>query len=97
MLVGLKEQYYVALKRHLPTDVGITVPATGSSLWLELPRGIQARTLFTNALDAGIAIAPGDIFAVEGLEHAVRLSFARPYDERITWALATLGQLIAKL
>lgn len=47
----------------------------GLSLWIELPRSVDAMELYRNARREGIAIAPGPIFGPsESLRHALRLS-----------------------
>jgi DNA-binding transcriptional MocR family regulator len=66
-----------ALRERLPSWE-FRVPAGGLCLWCRLPAP-AASSLVAAAERAGVAIAPGPIFGVDGgLERFVRIPFARP-------------------
>lgn len=71
-----------ALRERLP-EWEFRVPAGGLCLWCRLPVP-AASSLVAAAEHAGLAIAPGPIFGVDGgLERFVRIPYARPEAELV--------------
>lgn len=71
-----------ALGERLP-EWEFRVPAGGLCLWCRLPVP-AASSLIAAAEHAGLAIAPGPIFGVDGgLERFVRIPYARPEAELV--------------
>jgi len=67
-------------------------------LWLELPDGVCAEKLFDDAIEAGISIAPGEIFSpANRYSNFVRLSFGHPWSESTEGAVRWLGQRVSQL
>ncbi|NOG50341.1 MAG: hypothetical protein HND48_13620 [Chloroflexi bacterium] len=67
----------------------------GFYVWLRLPEQVNAVTLFTEALQRGIAVAPSHVFYPDGLhENAVRLSFARYNADTLRYAAKRLADLV---
>jgi DNA-binding transcriptional MocR family regulator len=63
-------------------------------MWVELPQPINTLTLFFDALEHGIAIAPGCLFSVrDRYSHCLRMSAGMPWNEDVERALQTLGNL----
>lgn len=84
--------------RHFPATTRTSHPVGGSVLWIELPGGVNSETLFDRAIDAGISIAPGNIFAPGGrYGNFIRLSFGHPWTDQIENAIAWLGNEVQKL
>jgi GntR family transcriptional regulator/MocR family aminotransferase len=82
-----------ALARHLPAARFVR-PAGGTSLWLELPPGLDAEALAAAARRDGIALASGDaFFHDEGGGRHLSLCFAALAPGAITEAVARLGGL----
>lgn len=78
--------------RAFPEGTRVTRPRGGFLLWVELPVGTSGLALFHAAREAGISIAPGNIFTLaSGLDRFVRLNGAAAGD--VDQAIATLGQL----
>jgi DNA-binding transcriptional MocR family regulator len=64
---------------------------------VELPQGINSRRLFDQALEDGISLMPGTVFAArERYRNFIRLSFGHPWGEDMDSGLARLGALIAQ-
>jgi DNA-binding transcriptional MocR family regulator len=79
-----------------PEGTKVTRPMGGFVLWLELPRPLKSRELFSAALNKGICFAPGDVFSAGGrFRNCLRLSCGHPWDARIENGLMTLGALAA--
>ena len=86
-----------AIGRYFPEGTRVTRPRGGFVLWVEMPEMIDALRLYERAKKAGISIAPGQIFSVEGKFHnCIRLN-AAVWDAAVEQAIATLGQLAGEL
>ena len=82
-----------AVGRYFPAGTRMTRPLGGFILWVEMPEGIDAISLFHQALERGIGIAPGPLFSLtEKYRNFIRLSAAY-WDEHIERGLMTLGEL----
>ena len=69
-----------ALREHLP-DWRFRLPNGGLSLWLQLPHGSATR-LAADAEHAGVHLAPGPVFSVEGgLDQWLRIPYARSAEQ----------------
>ncbi|KFL35600.1 PLP-dependent aminotransferase family protein [Arenimonas donghaensis] len=82
---GLRQQrdaLATALARELP-DWRFRLPSGGLSLWVRLPRASATR-LASELEHAGLYLAPGPVFAVEGgQDEWLRLPYTRPADELV--------------
>lgn len=88
-------KFVEALERYFPQGTHLTVPQGGYFLWVKLPDGINALTLYRQALKSGISIAPGPIFsAQQRFQGFIRLNYGHLWNDKIENALVTLGQLI---
>ncbi|MHC9236093.1 MocR-like pyridoxine biosynthesis transcription factor PdxR [Pseudooceanicola sp. 502str34] len=78
--------------RHLPEFR--RAPSTGgSSVWLELPAGLEAGELVRRAMEKGVLAEPGDSFTdAEGQGRFLRLGISYIEADRIDAGLALLGQ-----
>jgi DNA-binding transcriptional MocR family regulator len=77
-----------------PVGTRVSQPAGGFVLWLELPRPVDTRRLFTQALDKRICFAPGVVFSATGrYTQCLRLSGGYGWDARIERGLRTLGAM----
>ena len=87
------ERMAASIAQHFPKDTRISQPAGGSVLWLELPKGVDAIALFDDAIEAGISIAPGQIFSPSRrYRNFIRLSYGHPWSERFDEAIRWLGE-----
>jgi DNA-binding transcriptional MocR family regulator len=92
------ERMSAMIAEYFPAATRVSRPAGGSVLWLELPKTVSAEQLFDDAIDAGISIAPGQIFTPSRrYRNFVRLSFGHPWGERTEWAIQWLGQRVTLL
>ena len=90
------------VEQHFPAGTRLSRPVGGVVLWIELPAPASAMELYGLALDAGIAIAPGPMFALRrepghDFSHCLRLSCGLPWNEATDQAIARLGRLAAGL
>jgi DNA-binding transcriptional MocR family regulator len=83
---------------HFPAHTRAALPTGGCALWIGLPGGKDSRVLFDQALAAGIHIFPGNVFSA-GPRHydCLRLNAGNPPSERNNYAIARLGEIVAKL
>ncbi len=87
------------LSHVLPEGTRITRPDGGTLLWVQMPDGVDALALHAEALERGIAVAPGPIFSATGTGYpsCIRINTGIPDDERIHQALRTLGEIAQQL
>lgn len=95
------QQLVAGVERSFPAGTRLSRPAGGVALWLELPESVAAMALFEQALAAGIAIAPGPLFALERVPgrdfgHCIRLSCGLNWSAEADAALRRLGELAAR-
>lgn len=92
------ERMSAMVAEHFPDDTRTSKPVGGSVLWLELPQGIDSEALFDDAIEAGISIAPGQIFSpANRYSRFVRLSYGHPWGERTEAAMRWLGKRVTEL
>lgn len=86
-----------AIARYFPSGTRLTRPAGGYILWVELPKKVNALTLFRRALAQGITILPGPLFSAAGhFTSHIRISCGYPWSHDLDRALVTLGMLCEK-
>lgn len=91
---GLVERMIHAVGKYFPVGTRVTRPKGGMLIWVELPKAVDALDLHAQAHEQGISICPGSLFtAGTKYSHCIRLNCAVNWNERIEWALATLGRL----
>jgi 2-aminoadipate transaminase len=87
-----------ALEEHIPAEVTYTRPAGGLFLWVELPRGLDARRLLEGALEELVAFVPGEsFFPCGGHENTLRLNFSAMPEERIIEGIRRLGRVLSSV
>jgi 2-aminoadipate transaminase len=85
-----------SLERHMPQGTRWTEPEGGMFVWVELPRGMSADTLFPLALEKRVAFVPGtSFFAAEPRVEFMRLNFSNRPPEMLEEGMRRLGAVIA--
>lgn len=83
-----------AIEASFPPGTKVSQPAGGFVLWLELPKALDSRALFGQAIAKGICFAPGIVFSASGQHaHCMRLSGGHGWDARIDKGVRMLGAL----
>lgn len=83
-----------AIEASFPAGTRVSRPDGGFVLWVELPKRVDTRALFDDALEAGICFAPGDVFsASRRFRHCLRLSAGHVWNTSIDQGVRTLGAL----
>jgi DNA-binding transcriptional MocR family regulator len=91
------ERMREAIADNFPQGVCLSRPKGGYLLWCELPVGIDALKLFTQAREAGISIAPGPMFSPTGdFRNFIRINCGHPWSASIERAVETLGRFAKK-
>jgi DNA-binding transcriptional MocR family regulator len=86
-----------AVLRHFPPGTRLSQPQGGFVLWVELPPKTDSAALYEDALNAGIAFVPGDLFSASGqYRHCLRLNCGNPWSPRLEDAIRRLGALAAE-
>ncbi len=85
-------QMVQAIDTHLPKQTAFTHPTGGYVLWVQLPDGCDAFTLFDQAASVDIGIAPGPIFsASRAYKNFIRLNCGHPWSSPLQRAVKWLG------
>jgi DNA-binding transcriptional MocR family regulator len=83
-----------AVRQHFPPGTQCDMPQGGHLLWVQLPDGRNARTLFDLALQESIGIAPGLMFSTtDRYQHCLRLNAGYPWSDAVDHSLQRLGAL----
>jgi DNA-binding transcriptional MocR family regulator len=83
-----------AIEASFPTETKVSRPAGGFVLWLELPKRLDSRALFDEAVEHGICFAPGDVFSAgRRFRNCLRLSAGHVWSDRIEQGVRRLGEL----
>lgn len=91
------EQMMQAVERYFPTGTRISRPQGAFVLWLELPDRIDTMQLYEQALAAGIAFVPGEMFSPSGLyRNCLRLNCGNLWSPAIEAGVRRLGELATK-
>jgi 2-aminoadipate transaminase len=97
MLVAGRERLHAALEsceNYLPAGASYTRPRGGMSLWIELPKSLDAAELLPRAEREGVTYLPGRYFAVSRPSpNGLRISFAGMTPDEIRSGLETLGRI----
>ncbi len=89
------ERMAAVIEEAFPADTRTSRPVGGSVMWLELSKDVNSEQLMDEAIEAGISIAPGDIFSPCGCyTNFIRLSFGHPWCEETEEAIRWLGQRV---
>lgn len=73
-------------------------PKGGLSIWLKLPKDLDAFSLYTECAENGLAIVPGKVFFTDESIYSnyIRLSFSSVSNEELIEGLAILENIISK-
>jgi DNA-binding transcriptional MocR family regulator len=83
-----------AVEQSFPEGTKVSRPAGNFVLWVELPKPVQTRALFDDAVENGICFVPGHVFSTSGhYDHCLRLSCGHGWNERIERGVTKLGKL----
>ena len=84
----------VAIEQSFPPGTTVSQPAGGFVLWVELPKAVDTRRLFVEALEQGICFAPGVVFSASGrYGRCLRLSGGYGWSPRLDRGVRALGRL----
>src|SRR5690606_28232710 len=94
-LLKQRNKYLHKLVEVLPSNVDLIIPTGGLSIWIRLPKNINAYDLQRRALERGIGICPGHIFStLEEYNHYIRINFCPLYTLKVEHALEQLSKMI---
>ena len=86
-----------AVSLHFPRGTRMSAPEGGLVLWVELPRGYDARTLYAEAARRRISIAPGVLFASKPrFTRFLRLNGGTPWSDTLEAAVRALGRACSR-
>lgn len=84
-----------ALDAYAPEGMTYTRPEGGLFIWVHLPQGMDARSLFETCIEKKVAFVPGEpFFAHGGHKETLRLNFSMPSCEQIEEAVGRLCSVV---
>lgn len=87
-----------AMDRYFPSTVTYTRPKGGMFLWVTLPEGVSAMSLYPKALDKKVAFVPGDPFYINRKDmNTMRLNYTNADCETIETGIRRLGELLKEI
>jgi DNA-binding transcriptional MocR family regulator len=92
------ESLLLSLHRHFPAETRASLPTGGASVWVELPKAIDAVDFFFQARAMGIGLAPGAIFSTQAkYDNFIRLSCTGVWSPKMDEGIERLGKLAQEL
>lgn len=92
------EAMTAAMDRYFPAGVTYTRPHGGMFLWVTLPEGVSALSLFPKALEKKVAFVPGDPFYINEKDtNTMRLNYTNADCQTIDEGIRRLGELLREL
>ena len=87
-----------AMELYFPPAVTYSKTHGGMFLWVTLPEGVSAMSLFPKALEKKVAFVPGDPFYI-GTKNAntMRLNYTNADCETIAEGIHRLGDLLKEI
>jgi 2-aminoadipate transaminase len=93
-----REAMVAAIQEHFPTEISCTQPEGGMFLWITLPQGISALTVFERAIEKKVAFVPGDPFYVGKKNvNTLRLNFSCVDEETIRTGIQRMGEVLKNI
>jgi 2-aminoadipate transaminase len=87
-----RELMVAMIEETFPPDVHFTLPEGGMFLWLTLPRGLSAMSLFEAAKAQNVVFVPGHPFHVDGGgQNTLRLNFSNTDETKIEEGMKRLA------
>lgn len=87
-----------AMKKYFPPTVKYTKPQGGMFLWVTLPEGISAMSIFQKTLDQKVAFVPGDPFYVDEKDvNCMRLNYTNADPQTIDEGIRRMGEILKSL
>lgn len=93
-----KQAMMDAMEKYFPPTVKYTKPHGGMFLWVTLPEGVSAMSLFPKALERKVAFVPGTPFYAHGGKedaNTMRLNFTNADCGTIEEGIRRLGDLLS--
>ncbi len=91
-------RYVQSIIEYFPADTKVSRPHGGFVLWIELNKKVDGFKLRAEAMKNHISIVPGKIFSSKcDYSNCIRISFAKPWDENVEYALMMVGKIARKM
>lgn len=86
-----------SLERLKKYDVEFVPPNGGLSLWIKLPKSVDSARLYSEAVENGLSLVPGNIFFVDDsiYDNYIRLSFSAVDKEDIPKGIRIIEDIIS--
>jgi DNA-binding transcriptional MocR family regulator len=96
-VAGNVERYREAITAQFPEGTRVSMPRGGFVLWIELPPGVDALSVYEQALKRRIVIAPGPLFSArQRFANFIRVSAGTPWSERVADGIKSLARIVGR-
>jgi len=93
-----REAMVDAIRKQFPSETTYTMPEGGMFLWITLPEGLSALSVFEKAIQQKVAFVPGDPFYVKRKNvNTLRLNFSSVDEETIRMGIKRLGDVLKNM
>lgn len=90
-----RDRMLEGLEERMPAGTAWSDPDGGFFVWVELPAGIDAEAMLSDAVDAGVAYLPGPMFSRDaGGQNRLRLSFSYAAPDEIDDGVEALARTV---
>jgi 2-aminoadipate transaminase len=90
-----RELMIAMIEETFPPEVHFTLPEGGMFLWLTLPHGLSALSLFEAAKKQNVVFVPGQPFHVDGTgQNTLRLNFSNTDEAKIEEGMKRLARAL---
>lgn len=94
MYLAQREQMLSSIRKYFDPSITYTEPEGGMFLWVTLPVGVSAMSLFENAVVEKIVYVPGDPFYAEGDNlNTLRLNYTNSTPQEIEEGIQRLAKV----
>ncbi|MBU2875761.1 PLP-dependent aminotransferase family protein [Marinobacter salexigens] len=91
----INRDHLIASLQAWPCEVRVSNPLGGLAIWAELAEHVDTLAAYLPALDRGVVITPGPLFSASGqFRNCLRISYAHPWNNARSQALASLPELL---
>jgi DNA-binding transcriptional MocR family regulator len=94
-----RDRMFDLIAQHFPDDTRASSPQGGFVAWLQLPTKLDARALYLRAKEAGIIVAPGEIFSSSHnkFNRSIRITYSKEWTKDREGAIIALSNIVKQM
>jgi DNA-binding transcriptional MocR family regulator len=97
-LAAAASQMTRGISASFPVGTRVSRPTGGYTLWVELPKTVNAFALYLESMQAGISLVPGQLFGLrKDYSNFIRLSYGHTWSESLRTAVEAVGRIASRM